>query len=115
VVAVIEVNVVKPEQGDLEKNKYYWDWKQSKNEHAVAILLALDGDSDICNPFRLLTWTRLCVLLRKLLPRIQKEKGLAIAALVSAFVGAVEENLLGFSICSPSSLLLEHINASIQV
>ena len=35
VVAVIEVKVVRPEDADLDKDKYYWQWAQSQNPDAA--------------------------------------------------------------------------------
>jgi hypothetical protein len=111
--AVIEVKVVSPEDADLDKDKYYWQWAQSQNPKPATVLLALDGDQKICSPFALLTWARLCLNLRRLLPKLREEKGVAAAALTAAFVGAVEQNLLGFSIWPSDPAVLEHIKASL--
>ena len=113
VLAVIEVKVVSLKRADLEKNQYYWLWAQSRNRDAKAILLALDGNPDDCHPFALLTWARLCLNLRGLLHKIREEKGIVAAALTAAFIGAVEQNLLRFSIWSADSLVSEHIRASL--
>ena len=113
VLAVIEVKVVSPEDADLDKDKYYWQWAQSQNPNAATVLLALDGAKEICDPFALLTWTRLCLNLRRLLPKLREQKGVVAAALTAAFVGAVEQNLLGFSDWPPDPAVFEHIKASL--
>lgn len=114
VLAVIEVKVVCPEDAvDLDKDKYYWQWAQRQNRRPATVLLALDGDQKICSPFVLMTWARLCLNLRRLLPKLQEQKGVAAAALTAAFVGAVEQNLLGFSDWPPDPVVFEHIQASL--
>ena len=113
VLAVIEVKVVSPEDADLDKDKYYWQWARSQNPDAATILLALDGDEEVYRPFVLLTWARLCLNLRRLLPKLREQKGVVAAALTAAFVGAVEQNLLGFSDWPPDPAVFEHIKASL--
>jgi hypothetical protein len=114
VLAVIEVKVVRPEEADLDKDKYYGQWAQSRNPDAATVLLALDGDQKVCSPFVLLTWARLCLNLRRLLPKLREEKGVVAAALTAAFVGAVEQNLLRFSTRPPNPAVSEHIKASLE-
>ncbi len=113
VLAVIEVKVVRPEDAHLDKDKYYWRWARSQNPDAATILLALGGDEEVCRPFVLLTWARLCLNLRRLLPKLREQKGVVAAALTAAFVGAVEQNLLGFSDWPPDPVVFEHIQASL--
>jgi hypothetical protein len=113
VVAVVEVKVVSPEEADLDKDEYYWRWARGKNPDAATLLLALEGDQEACQPFVLLTWARLCLNLRRLLPKIRQQRGVVAAALTAAFVGAVEQNLLDFSIWPPDPVVLEHIEASL--
>jgi hypothetical protein len=113
VLAVIEVKVVRPEKADLDKDKYYWQWARSRNRDAATVLLALDGDPEDCRPFVLLTWARLCLNLRRLLPKLRGQKGVVAAALTAAFIGAVEQNLLAFSIWPPDPVVFEHIQASL--
>lgn len=111
--AVIEVKVVRPEDADLDKDKYYWQWARSQNPDVATVLLALDGDQQVYGEFVLLTWARLCLNLRRLLPKLREQRGVVAAALTAAFVGAVEQNLLGFSIWPPDPAVLEHIKASL--
>jgi hypothetical protein len=114
--AVIEVKVVSPEDADLDKDKYYGQWARSQNPDAATILLALDGAKEVYDDFVLLTWERLCLNLRRLLPKLreQKGKGVVAAALTAAFVGAVEQNLLGFSDWPPDPAVSKHIRASLE-
>lgn len=113
VLAVIEVKVVSPEDADLDKDKYYGQWARSQNPDAATVLLALDGDQEVYGQFVLLTWARLCLNLRRLLPKLREQKGVVAAALTAAFVGAVEQNLLGFSDWPPDPVVFEHIQASL--
>jgi len=113
VLAVIEVKVVPPEKADLDKDKYYWQWARSQNPDAATVLLALDGDQKVCSPFVLLTWARLCLNLRRLLPKLREQKGVIVAALTAAFVGAAEQNLLAFSDWPPDPVVFKHIQASL--
>ena len=85
----------------------------AKIRRPATVLLALDGDQKICSPFVLLTCSRLCLNLRRLLPKLQEQKGVAAAALTAAFVGAVEQNLLGFCYWPPDPVVFEHIQASL--
>jgi hypothetical protein len=112
--AVIEVKVVRPEEADLDKDKYYGQWARSQNPDVATVLLALDGDQKICSPFVLLTWARLCLNLRRLLPKLREQRRVVAAALTAAFIGAVEQNLLGFSDWPPSPAVSKHIRASLE-
>jgi hypothetical protein len=113
VLAVIEVKVVRPEEADLDKDKYYSQWVRSQNPDAATILLALGGAKEVYDDFVLLTWERLCLNLRRLLPKLREQRGVATAALTAAFIGAVEQNLLGFSDWPPDPAVFEHIKASL--
>ena len=112
--AVIEVKVVSPENADLDKDKYYGQWARSQNPDAATILLALDGAKEVYSEFVLLTWERLCLNLRRLLPKLREQKGVVAAALTAAFIGAVEQNLLGFSDWPPNPAVSKHIRASLE-
>lgn len=114
VLAVIEVKVVHPEEADLDKDEYYGQWARNQNRDAATVLLALDGDREAYGGFVLLTWERLCLNLRRFLPKLREQEGVVAAALTAAFVGAVERNLLGFSAWPPDPVVFEHIQASLQ-
>lgn len=47
--------------------------------------------------FRTRNWESFCVEGRKLIPEVARGKGLVVAALILAFIGAVEQNILGLT------------------
>lgn len=51
--------------------------------------------------------------MRRLLPKLREQRGVVAAALTAAFVGAGEQNLLGFSAWPPDPAVFEHIKASL--
>ena len=59
-------------------------------------LLATDlNDNDACG-FKILRWNIFCKRLRNLIPELVREGHLILAVIASAFIGAVEQNILGF-------------------
>jgi hypothetical protein len=97
---IIELKVTDPESADdIAKQRIYMDWLQAQHgiQHKKAVLVALEGEEKIYEGFELWPWHYLCVELRRIVgTRLLGEKPI-VAALALAFVGAVEENLLGFS------------------
>ena len=59
-------------------------------------------DSDL-RGFRFLSWAAVCVALRGITPYMLDQEHILSTALILAFVGAVEQNLLGF-VSPPSAL-----------
>lgn len=79
---------------DLEKHKGYCE--SIASPETELIFLSVDQpDSDLFG-FRFLSWADVCVTLRGTAPRLLAPEHILGAALILAFVGAVEQNLLGF-------------------
>jgi len=96
-VMLLEVKVVPAESADLGKNRGYKEWLDSQPAPLrKAYLVATAGDKRLYEGgFELVTWGEVCGRLRRLLPELVAEGRLVLAALTGAFVGAVEQNLLG--------------------
>lgn len=95
---IVEVKITDPESADTAKQRDYYDWlKQQPVIKRGAVLVALEGAEGLYEGFRLFTWTNLCIELRTLVQTILVQTKPIAAALVLAFVGAVEQNLCGLS------------------
>lgn len=101
---VVEVKKTSADEADTVKQRGYRKWLESQAEpkpHKHTILLARGGEGEQYEGFRLLTWARLCIGLRRMIPELlgSSETGEAMvaAAMILAFVGAVEQNLCGLS------------------
>jgi hypothetical protein len=94
VVVEIKKKAAEDESGKLRD---YRKWADG-NSVPYMILLGIEGESsdDDCG-FEIRQWADVCVELRKCSGEICEKKGVLAAAMVLAFVGAVEQNLLGFS------------------
>jgi hypothetical protein len=92
--AVIEVKTRPFSEFDLEKHKGYVD---SSPPEADLIFLATEPPDDRMDlgGFRFLSWADVCVTLRAIAPRLLEPERILSTALILAFVGAVEQNLLG--------------------
>jgi hypothetical protein len=98
--AIVEVKLGTAEQADLGSLRLYKNWLEKKLQRPASgrlVLLALDGDKAEYKGFRLLKWSELCVRLRRVSSRLVMDKKVTLAAMVLAFVGAVEQNLIKFS------------------
>ena len=97
-VIVVEVKKTDADIADTEKQKGYWAWLQNQPETLKkAILLANGGCEESYDQFRLITWADVCVELRRFASALCAQNELLLAAMILAFIGAVEQNLLGFS------------------
>ena len=99
---VIEIKTIPEQNSDTEKNKEYKQWIDSqKFTNKKQVLIAPEvSDHYRAAPdggFLPVLWRELCVRLRVLLldPDFRRDR-LVTAALIIAFVGAVEQNLLKF-------------------
>jgi hypothetical protein len=89
---LIEVKLIDADEVDPEQLKDQADYRSG---FAHYLLLALSGESPaVHTPFKLLLWRELCIRLRKMIPELCRDN-LITAAMSLAFVGAVEQNLLG--------------------
>jgi hypothetical protein len=101
VLIIIEVKKTSEQIAETAKQAGYSDWLNAQPESVKkSILLVVDVSEEYIaksgEDFKPLLWGDLCNQLRRLLimPDFRKQQGLVIAALLVAFVGAVEQNLL---------------------
>jgi hypothetical protein len=117
---MVEVKTGSADESDTIKHTGY---KQSVPD-TPAVLIATDGELPEYNGFELRPWASVCQELRKLIPELIPDRGITVAALMLAFVGAVEQNLLRFRswMADPSvvqqvrlfdSRLLDHLQGSL--
>ena len=98
-IAVVEVKLERAERAELRSLGIYRKWAERKlgpSARGRLVLLAVDGERTDYDGFRLLRWRDLCLRLRNVSPSLIRHNRLTLAAIVLAFVGAVEQNLLGF-------------------
>jgi len=95
---VIEVKVIGAESADTVKQAGYHRWLQGEQRAGRdALLIVKSGKAaGEYEQFKLLLWEDVCRNLRSLLPEIIREGRICTAALMAAFIGAVEQNLMGF-------------------
>jgi hypothetical protein len=94
--AVVEVKTREYGDSDLEKHRGYRDSITVRSPEAELIFLSVDPPASDPGGFRFLSWADLCVALRGIAPRLLEPGHILGTALILAFVGAVEQNLLGF-------------------
>lgn len=94
--AVIEVKTREYANSDLEKHKGYRDSIVDSSPEVDLIFLSVDPPESDPGDFRFLSWADLCIALRALAPRVLEARGSLGTALILAFIGSVEQNLLGF-------------------
>ncbi len=97
---LVEVKKTSPEQADTAKQREYAEWAESQPEpYKYLVLLANEGERPEYQQFRLQPYGNLCRALRDKVPDQIKRGAMTIStgALVLAFVGAIEQNLLGLS------------------
>jgi hypothetical protein len=127
---VVEVKKFSPDEAEAGKLLGYKKWIDKQPEpHKYPILLAVEADRDTCEGFEPLAWATLCIELRRMIPELRVRlgggKGLVVAALALAFIGAVEQNFLGLSASQAqgaeaglpvkvSSAVIQHIEGSLK-
>ncbi len=82
------------------------------------LLLAPSGEvKPSADDFTLILWRDICLRLRRLAPSISR-RNISVAAMVLAFVGAVEQNLLSFPALDEWNLVasstLDYLTASLE-
>ncbi|MFZ0412007.1 MAG: hypothetical protein WBE88_01780 [Candidatus Acidiferrales bacterium] len=99
----ILVEIKKAEADDeAKKLRDYIAWGRSKGiSDGYSLLLGTEKKSkeDLCG-FRPRRWEDLCIHLRKMAFEMCKKKQIPTGAMILAFVGAVEQNLLRFPSCT---------------
>jgi hypothetical protein len=105
VLIVVEVKVTSADSAETAKQEEYFGWMRGEPEPCkFAVLLATEGREEEYNNFKIVPWAHVCIQLRRLAPKIYASKSPIVAAMVLAFVGGVEQNLLRYSIPDPSHL-----------
>jgi hypothetical protein len=99
-VAIIIVELKKGSAADADTGKHsgYSRWLDQQNyRHKYSLFLAESAQEEIEDDFTFLSWQMLCVEMRRLAIDSCKSGRVTAAAMVLAFVAAVEQNLLGYS------------------
>jgi hypothetical protein len=100
VLVLIEVKKTSAEEADTAKQKEYLEWAKGEPERdKYFILLAKAGERPEYHEFKLRTFEDICRVLRKRVPELISERKMTVStgALVLAYVGAVEQNMLDLS------------------
>jgi hypothetical protein len=123
VLIVVEVKVVGADSAETAKQEDYYGWMRGESEPIQhAILLATKADKEEYEKFHPVSWRHVCVELRRIVPRYVRSNPV-LAAMILAFVGAVERNLLRMSLPeldAPAMLwmaqseVFDHIRASMK-
>jgi hypothetical protein len=119
--AVIEVKTQAYAESDLGKHEGYLG-SGSSSETEFIFIAVDEPDSDL-KGFRFLSWADVCVTLRAIARGLMPAPdGILRTALILAFVGAVEQNLLGFVWPVSSSTpigrvprMVDHLTKAVQV
>jgi hypothetical protein len=98
-VIVIEVKTTSADDADTEKHQGYCLWLDRQGEPLKhSVILATESESDTYHNFAFLGWEVFCLRARHLALRYYHEKRIVVATMMLAFVGAEEQNILGFSL-----------------
>lgn len=105
-IIAVEVKKTDAESADTEKQRGYIESLSSQypEEKTEAILLITNSEESDSHGFTPLKWADVCLELRRIVPNLQPQGGLVAKAMILSFVGAVEQNLLGFSIYTHTSI-----------
>jgi hypothetical protein len=99
-VIVLELKKGDAEGADTDKHEGYIKWlNQQDAVHKYSVFLATSAEDDMYGEFSFLPWADVCIEMRLLAIDFcrQEPPRVTAAALVLAFVAAIEQNLLGFS------------------
>lgn len=127
-IVVVEVKKGDADEADTRKQSGYNQWLKEQNypdKRKYSVLLAVEADHDTYEDFRFVSCASLSVEMRRLAVELCREKRVTTAAMVLAFVAAVEQNLLGFSaglvqaVCQGQTVLfnaavVDHLEAFIK-
>ncbi len=90
---VLEIKTKCFSSEDLLKQRSYSEFAPD----AERIFLSVDAAGFDLHGFRPLSWATLCIRLRRMAPSVAAKKNCLTAALLLAFIGAVEQNILGLA------------------
>jgi len=99
-ILTVEVKTGGADASDTGKQEGYRAWLEGQTvEHKLEpVLLAVDAkDKEYAGGFRFVSWADVCLELRSIVPELLRKNRFTAGAMALAFVGAVEQNLLGFS------------------
>jgi hypothetical protein len=98
---VVEIKKTSADVADTRKQHGYMQWITAQPEpkaHKYPILLVVEVTQEDYEGFAPRRWASLCMVLRRIAQTLCKgPQHLILAAMILAFVGAVEQNLLAFS------------------
>lgn len=112
-IIVVEVKKGDAESRDAEKEKGYKEsiykrFSNLKKQYILFILLVTSGEKEEYDGFKKVIWSDVCLWLRRFVAH-DKDSNLITKALILAFVGAVEQNLLGIEKIGDANKTIEHI------
>jgi hypothetical protein len=96
-VLVIEVKVTTADEAETDKQSGYREWLEALGCRYMPqpVLVAVGAEHEAYEGgFISVPWPAICVTLRRMLPRLHRRLGVLKTAMIAAFVGAVESNLL---------------------
>ena len=93
---VLEIKTKVFADEDLHNQRAYSE-SSEVSPGAERVFIAVDAEGFDLRGFRSLSWSEVCIRLRCLAPTFAANRGHLAAALLLAFVGAVEQNLLGLA------------------
>ena len=97
-IIVVEIKKGNAEGADTVKHGGYNRWLESQSHRCkYRVLIAASAEEATYDDFRFLSWGAVCVEMRRLAVDVCKDGRVTQAAMILAFVAAVEQNLLGFS------------------
>ena len=118
---MIEVKVENADNAETDKQHMYWSWlqKHCPERHKHAVLLVIAAEKKSYHHFDVVLWSDLCIRLREMARRMLRRRqtngpgsSKVEAAMILAFVGAVEQNLLNMS-SDLVKMTVQHRNSNI--
>ncbi|HZD40998.1 MAG TPA: hypothetical protein VE131_09770, partial [Terriglobales bacterium] len=107
---IVEVKKGDADDADTAKHAGYTE----SHSNAKRVLLAVSAEELDYEGFEFRSWANVCIEMRLLAMELCKDRNTLAAAMVLAFVAAVEQNLLGFSAVSEklvfvNTFVVDHI------
>ncbi|HLW65609.1 MAG TPA: hypothetical protein VKS79_09845 [Gemmataceae bacterium] len=111
---VVELKKVKLQEAETKKHEgYLLTARPGVGERSYYVILTADEQAPHASlaqntqhsKFKCVTWTHVCIELRRISTAICNQGNFMVAAMMLAFAGAVEQNLLGLSAASVKDVL----------